>query len=66
MNKKHPISAKTIPELRVELAEIKKETFALKMQKAKGGLKNPRLLFHKRKEIARLLTAIKEKELKNA
>lgn len=53
---------KTKEELQKILEETREELFSLKMQKAQKKLKNERLLFIKRKDIARILSFIKEKE----
>lgn len=50
-------------ELRVLVIEKKKELFNLKLDNKQNKLKNTRIIFNTRKEIARILTLIKEKEL---
>jgi large subunit ribosomal protein L29 len=55
--------AKTIQELRKLLEEKKEELFQLSQELAQGKLKNTRSVFHKKKDIARILTILREKEL---
>jgi len=50
-------------ELRNKVTVAKKELFTMNMDKAQGKLKNTSLLSIKRKEIARLLTALRQLEL---
>ena len=50
-------------ELETKLADIKKSLFNLKFQKATGQLDNPVKIRNLRKDIARIKTLIKEKEL---
>lgn len=61
--KKKDIKTKTIPELKKELFEARNNLFDLKLEKSQNKLKNLRAIFHKRKDIARLLTKIREMEL---
>lgn len=63
---KKELREKTIPELKTALREAREEIFSLKLQKAQKKLKNVRLLFEKRKDIARIQTILREKELENA
>jgi len=60
------IQEKSLDELKVSLKEARNILFTLKIEKSQNKLKNTRSLFHKRKEIARILTAIKGKEFLNA
>lgn len=53
----------TVAELRLELDKIKEELLTLRLDKSIGKLKNTKSLFHKRKEIARILTYLKQKEV---
>lgn len=57
------IYSRTEKELKVLLFEKKKELFNLKLDNKQNKLKNTRIIFNTRKEIARILTLIKEKEL---
>jgi ribosomal protein L29 len=65
---KKQIREKNLDELKIALKEARNILFTLKLDKAQNKLKNLRSIFMKRKEIARILTAITEKELyaKNA
>ena len=60
---KKELQAKTIPELEARFLEAKNEIFQLKMEKAQKKLKNLRSIFEKKKEIARILTILGEKNL---
>lgn len=53
---------KTIEELKAMLSQAKDELFLLKMQLRQNKLKNKRLIFLKRKDIAKVATILKEKE----
>lgn len=57
------MSDKSINELQAQLKEARDELFSLRLDKAQNKLKNTRSLFLKRKEIAYVLTLIREKEL---
>lgn len=59
---KKELHEKTMPELKTALKEAQDELFSLKIQKAQKKLKNVRLLFEKRKDIARILTILRVKE----
>ncbi len=50
-------------ELQHELGELKKELFNLRFQQAIGELDNPMRLNHVKKDVARALTVIREREL---
>ncbi len=50
-------------ELRGKVKTAKQELFAMQMDKAQGKLKNTSSLTLKRKEIAKLLTALRQLEL---
>ncbi len=50
-------------ELETKLADIKKTLFNLKFQKATGQLESPVKIRNLRKDIARIKTLIREKEL---
>ena len=60
--KKDDIKTRNIEELKSILKEAKDALFSLRLEKAQNKLKNLRSIFLKRKEIARILTEIKEKE----
>lgn len=57
---------KELKELGKMLKDARNTLFNLRLEKAQNKLKNTRSAFLKRKEIAQILTVIKEKELKNA
>ena len=53
-------------ELNVELGKMKKELFNLRFQHVTGQLENPVKMRELKKDIARVKTIIKEKELAKA
>lgn len=57
------IRESTREELEAKLLEVKKSVFNLKFQKATGQLENPLKIRNLRKDIARIETLLKEKEL---
>ncbi|AOT71176.1 MULTISPECIES: 50S ribosomal protein L29 [Geosporobacter] len=54
----------TVQELNNKLAELKGELFNLRFQLATGQLDNPMRVKFVRKDIARIQTILREKELK--
>ena len=52
------------PELEKELSELKSELFKLRFSLATNGLDNPLKVKEVRKEIARVKTILRERELK--
>ena len=58
------IKEQTKEELEAKLADIKKSIFNLKFQKAKGKLESPVKIRNLRKDVARIKTLLREKELK--
>ena len=50
-------------EITARLAELKEELFRLKFKSATMQLENPRLIRHIRRDIARLETILREREL---
>ena len=62
---KKDLRTKSIVELRTMLKNAKNAIFTAKLEKSQNKLKNPRSLFLKRKEIAQILTIMKEKEIEN-
>ena len=54
----------TNDELRTKLLELKGELFNLRFRHATGQLENPMLLPECKKNIARVMTVLREKELK--
>lgn len=59
------IKEKTIDELEKSLSEVKKNLFSLKFQKSTGQLDNPMAIANLKKDIARINTLIREKELQS-
>ena len=57
------IREKTVEELAVEEKELKKELFKLRFQLATNQLENPMRLKEIKKDIARIKTIVKEKEM---
>ena len=55
----------TSPDLEKELSELKSELFKLRFSLATNGLDNPLKVKEVRKEIARIKTILRERELKN-
>ncbi|MCS7233619.1 MAG: 50S ribosomal protein L29 [Synergistetes bacterium] len=53
----------TIDELKEKYKELKKELFNLRFQKAVGQLGNPMRIRQVKRDIARIKTIIREKEL---
>lgn len=60
---KKELFSKTADELKNLLKEARNELFDLKLSLAQNKLKNVKEVFFKRKQIAMILTAIKEKEI---
>lgn len=63
---KKDLRTKSIVELRTMLKNVKNAVFTAKLEKSQNKLKNTRSLSLKRKEIAQILTIMKEKEIENA
>lgn len=57
------ISSKTEKDLKDLLKTKREELFKLNLDNKQNKLKNTRIIFNTRKEIARVLTLIKEKQL---
>ena len=53
------------PELEEELVELKKELFKLRFSLATNGLENPMKIKLVKKDIARVKTILRERELKS-
>ena len=66
--KKHKddLRTKSVEELRQVLVDTQEELFNLKFQRATGNLDNHRNIRRAKKEIARVHTLIREKELVEA
>ena len=61
--KANEIRGLTADELNAKLADLKKDMFMLRMQHATNQLDNPLKLADVKKEIARIKTVLREKEL---
>lgn len=61
---KKELSKKKIEELKNLLKGARSDLLNLRLEHAQNKLKNKRSIYNKRKEIAQIKTAIKEKELK--
>lgn len=59
---KKAIREKTLGELKTHLAQVREALYLLKLDKSLGKLKNTRSISEKRKEVAQILTIMKEKE----
>ena len=57
------IRKQTISELNGELVELKEELFKLRFQHATNQLENPQKLVNVRRNIARVKTILREREL---
>jgi ribosomal protein L29 len=63
---KKELFVKSEKELRKALKEAREAVFNFKLENGQSKLKNTRQIFWKKKEIALILTALKEKEIENA
>lgn len=63
MNKAASFHDLTDAELKTKYADLKQELFNLRFQHATGQLKNPVILNTLKKDIARIMTIINEREL---
>jgi ribosomal protein L29 len=63
---KKELFTKSEKELRKALKEAREALFNLNLDNRQNKLKNTRQIFWKKKEIAFILTALKEKEIANA
>jgi large subunit ribosomal protein L29 len=57
------INEKTKEELVSKLTEVKKNLFGIKFKKATGQLENYMMIYNLKKDIAKINTLIREKEL---
>ena len=64
MKKPSEMRNMTVDELRQEQLDLKKELFNLNFQKVTGEIENPMRIRRVRKDIARILTVINEKNRK--
>lgn len=60
------LRAKNKSELKNAVLKAHEELFLLKQDLSQNKLKNTRLIFWKKKEIAKLLTILREREFENA
>lgn len=65
IKEKKDLQQKSVNELRLLLKQVKEELFSLRLEKVQKKLKNTSSIFQKRKDIARILTILKEKEFKH-
>ena len=65
MMKINEIRKMSSPDLEKELGELKSELFKLRFSLATNGLDNPLKVKEVRKDIARIKTILRERELKN-
>ena len=65
MMKNNKLKDMSSPELEKELSALKSELFKLRFSLATNGLDNPLKVKEVRKEIARIKTILRERELKN-
>lgn len=63
-NDRNKMREKDVSELKSMVTEAKNALLSLRLDFSMGKVKNTKALFEKRKEIARMLTYLKEKELK--
>ena len=63
MMKTTELRNKSVEELTKKLEELKKDLFMLRMQHATNQLDNPMQLANVKKDIARIKTIIREKEI---
>jgi large subunit ribosomal protein L29 len=64
MMKINKINEMSSPELEKELGELKNELFKLRFSLATNGLDNPMKIREVRKDIARIKTVLRQRELK--
>ena len=65
MMKNSKVKEMSSPELEKELSELKSELFKLRFSLATNGLDNPLRIREVRKEIARIKTILRQRELSN-
>ena len=65
MMKNNKLKDMSSPELEKELGELKSELFKLRFSLATNGLDNPLKVREVRKDIARIKTILRQRELKN-
>ena len=65
MMKNNKLKDMSSPELEKELSELKSELFKLRFSLATNGLDNPLKVKEVRKDIARIKTILRQRELNN-
>ena len=60
--KAHTLREKSIEDLRAQEETLREQVFKLRFQKATGQAENPQTIWLKRKDLARVLTVLREKE----
>ena len=65
MMKINKINEMSSPELENELSELKTELFKLRFSLASNGLDNPMRIKEVKKDIARINTVLRQRELEN-
>lgn len=65
MMKNNKLKDMSSPELEKELSELKSELFKLRFSLATNGLDNPLKVKEVRRDIARIKTILRQRELKN-
>ena len=65
MMKINKITEMSSPELEKELSELKNELFKLRFSLATNGLDNPMRIKEVRKDIARINTVLRQREIAN-
>ena len=63
--KSNDIRELSTKELEMKLAEIKQELLNLRFAHATGSLKNPKQITLLKKDIARIMTVLRQRELEN-
>jgi len=63
--KVNEIREKTVSELNNELKDLKEELFRLRFQLAVNQLENPMRISAVKKDIARIMTVLREREIKD-
>ena len=65
MMKINKINEMSSPELEKELSELKSELFKLRFSLATNGLDNPMKIKEVKRDIARIKTVLRQREIKN-
>jgi len=64
--KANELREKSSAELNAQLAELKANLFNLRFQQATGQLSNPLVIRDTKRDIARIMTIVRERELKQS